>query len=35
VQRVARQYLHPDALLEVVVADLDRVGEDPGALDAR
>jgi zinc protease len=27
VQRVARQYLHPDALLEVVVAKLDQVGE--------
>jgi zinc protease len=30
VQRVARQYLHPDALLEVVVADLDQIGEGNG-----
>lgn len=26
VQSVARQYLHPDTLIEVVVADLDRLG---------
>jgi zinc protease len=33
VQRVARQYLHPDALLEVVVADLDRVGDNSGEVE--
>jgi zinc protease len=35
VQRVAREYLHPDALLEVVVTDLKHVGKDSGTVEPR